>query len=91
MTAGAGDDGHPRPATSAQFAHSAKPKTLRPEAKAQVKQLEPEMADIGGLLRDARAALKKAKRVDYYALLEVDTCADETEIKKVGLCKCLLP
>ena len=56
-----------------------------------MKQLEPEMADIGGLLRDARAALKKAKRVDYYALLEVDTCADETEIKKVGLCKCLLP
>ena len=48
------------------------------------------MADIGGLLRDARTALKKAKRVDYYALLEVDTCADEAEIKKVGACERLL-
>lgn len=55
-----------------------------------MKQLEPEMADIGGLLRDARAALKKAKRVDYYALLEVDACADEAEIKKVGPCGCLV-
>ena len=67
-----------------------KPKTLKTEAEAQVKQLEPEMADIGGLLRDARAALKKAKRVDYYAVLEVDTCADEAEIKKVGPCHCLM-
>ena len=48
------------------------------------------MADIGGLLRDARAALKKAKRVDYYALLEVDACADEVEIKKAGPCQCLV-
>ena len=46
------------------------------------------MADIGGLLRDARASLKKAKRIDYYALLEVDTYADEAEIKKVGACGC---
>ncbi|KAK9836016.1 hypothetical protein WJX81_006398 [Elliptochloris bilobata] len=48
----------------------------------RVKQMEPEMPDIGGLLREASTALKKAKRVDYYALLEVDACANEAEIKK---------
>lgn len=41
------------------------------------------MADIGRLLREARAALKASKRVDYYALLEVDATASDVDIKKV--------
>lgn len=44
--------------------------------------MEPELPDIGGLLREAKVALKKAKRVDYYALLEVDVGASEADIKK---------
>ncbi len=43
------------------------------------------MPDIGGLLREARVALKKAKRVNYYALLEVDVAASEADIKKARL------
>lgn len=34
------------------------------------------------LLRDAKAALKKSKRIDYYALLEIDQSASEVDIKK---------
>jgi len=49
----------------------------------QVKQMEPEMADIGRLLREAKVALKVSKRVDYYALLEVDATASDVDIKKV--------
>ena len=59
---------------------------MSPRVAAQVKQMEPEMADIGRLLREAKVALKVSKRVDYYALLEVDATASDVDIKKVRLC-----
>lgn len=37
---------------------------------------------VAQLLRDAKAALKKSKRIDYYALLEIDQSASEVDIKK---------
>ena len=37
---------------------------------------------VAQLLRDAKIALKKSKRVDYYALLEIDQSASEIDIKK---------
>lgn len=38
---------------------------------------------INQMLRDAKVALKKSKRVDYYKLLEVSQDATEYDIKKV--------
>jgi hypothetical protein len=37
---------------------------------------------LGEMLRQARLALKKSKRIDYYAILELDQGADEDQIKK---------
>jgi hypothetical protein len=39
-------------------------------------------AGLGELLREAKLALKKSKRVDYYAVLEVEQSAGEDAIKK---------
>jgi hypothetical protein len=39
-------------------------------------------AGLPDLLRQAKLALKKSKRVDYYAILEVSQGADEADIKK---------
>ena len=38
--------------------------------------------EVSQLLREAKVALKKSKRVDYYALLEVAVDASATDIKK---------
>ena len=56
-----------------------------------MKQLEPDYSGLGELLRHAQAELKKAQRVDYYALLEVDATASDHEIKKVCLATYAMP
>jgi hypothetical protein len=38
--------------------------------------------EVRSSIRDAKAALKKAKRKDYYKLLEVSKDADDDELKK---------
>ena len=38
--------------------------------------------EVARLLRDAKLALKKSKRVDYYGLLEVAADASPADIKK---------
>jgi DnaJ domain len=47
-----------------------------------VQQLDGGSEDVAQLLRDAKAALKRSLRVDYYGLLEVDSEASDTDIKK---------
>ena len=48
----------------------------------QVKSLEDSTPNIDGMLRDAKVALKKSKRVDYYKLLEIDQNAGDADVKK---------
>ncbi|KAK9814535.1 hypothetical protein WJX72_007492 [[Myrmecia] bisecta] len=48
----------------------------------KVKDMDSSTPDIDSLLKEAKLALKKSKRVDYYKLLEVSSTADETELKK---------
>ena len=48
----------------------------------QVKSLEESTPNIDGMLREARTALKKSKRVDYYKLLDINQNAGDTDIKK---------
>lgn len=48
----------------------------------QVKSLEESTPNIDGMLRDAKVALKKSKRVDYYKLLETDQNAGDADVKK---------
>jgi hypothetical protein len=45
--------------------------------------MDPKMEGINQLLRDAKIALKKSKRVDYYKLLEISQDATDYDIKKV--------
>lgn len=52
----------------------------------QVKELEPETANLKEMLREAKVALKKSKRVDYYKLLEIDSNANEFELKRAYRC-----
>lgn len=40
------------------------------------------LGEVRSSIRDAKAALKKARRKDYYAILEVDKGADDDELKK---------
>lgn len=44
--------------------------------------MDEETPNIAGLLRDARLALKKSKRVDYYKLLELNQDANEYDLKR---------
>lgn len=48
----------------------------------QVKSLEDSTPNIDAMLRDAKTALKKSKRVDYYKLLEIDQNAGDADVKK---------
>ena len=48
----------------------------------QVKSLEDSTPNIDGMLREAKVALKKSKRVDYYKLLEIDQNAGDADVKK---------
>ena len=48
----------------------------------QTKELDGNTAGIDGMIKDAKVALKKSKRVDYYKLLEVDQNAGDSELKK---------
>lgn len=48
----------------------------------QVKSLEESTAGIDSLIRDAKTALKKSKRVDYYKLLELDQNAGDADLKR---------
>jgi DnaJ homolog subfamily C member 7 len=45
-------------------------------------ELDEDMPGIADKLKQAKAALKKSKRVDYYKLLEVDQDASDAAIKK---------
>ena len=51
-----------------------------------MKELEPETANLKDMLREAKVALKKSKRVDYYKLLEIDSNANEFELKRAYRC-----
>ena len=51
--------------------------------RAQVKGMDEEVQGIGQMLRNAKAALKKSLRVDYYELLGVAQDATDADIKKV--------
>ena len=51
-----------------------------------MKELEPETANLKEMLREAKVALKKSKRVDYYKLLEIDSNANEFELKRAYRC-----
>ena len=48
----------------------------------QVKSLAPETQEIGRLLKEAKVALAKSKRIDYYKVLGVSTAASPEDIKK---------
>ncbi|KAL4856376.1 DnaJ subfamily C member 7 [Chlorella vulgaris] len=48
----------------------------------KVAEMEENYPGLGEMLRQARLALKKSKRIDYYAILELDQGADEDQIKK---------
>ncbi|KAL0034072.1 hypothetical protein WJX79_007204 [Trebouxia sp. C0005] len=48
----------------------------------KVKSLEESTAGIDGMIRDAKTALKKSKRVDYYKLLELDQNAGDADLKR---------
>ena len=48
----------------------------------QVKSLAPETPEIGRLLKEAKVALAKSKRIDYYKVLGVTTSASQEDIKK---------
>lgn len=48
----------------------------------QVKSLAPETPGIGSLLQEAKVALAKSKRIDYYKVLGVASTASQDEIKK---------
>jgi hypothetical protein len=41
------------------------------------------LAEAETSLREAKLELKKSKRIDYYALLEISSTATDVEIKKV--------
>ena len=47
-----------------------------------MRSLAGSLAGLDTLLREAQLALRKSKRVDYYALLEVSSDATDAELKK---------
>ena len=49
----------------------------------RVKEMDGEVPGIADMLRRAKVELKKSKRVDYYALLDVQKDCSEADIKKV--------
>lgn len=49
----------------------------------QVKEMAPEIREVEVHLKSAKLELKKSKRIDFYALLEVSSSATDYEIKKV--------
>ena len=48
----------------------------------QVKTLAPETPEIGRLLQEAKVALAKSKRIDYYKILGIPSSASPEDIKK---------
>ncbi len=54
----------------------------RVQRNVQIKQMEPGTPGIGESIASAKTAAKKAKRVDYYKLLEIPQDANDYDIKK---------
>ena len=48
----------------------------------KAKDLDPNVAGVEGYLNDANKNAEKARKRDYYAILEIDKNADEKEIKR---------
>ena len=47
-----------------------------------MKSLEDSTAGIDGMIKDAKTALKKSKRVDYYKLLELEQNGGDADLKR---------